>query len=170
MILLDMDGVCFDMLGAIKKRNNAFKPEKVESYDFKQGDYGISRKEVLKLLAEPETFSMQSMYRGIYDAVYRLSRLGKTVGYTSVPEDCVDIRRRQIDLLGIDPCVFIGKKPVITSATVVIDDDPSVLDMYKGMDTKCFLVSHTYNKDYNADHVIRVDCVGEAVKILEGSK
>lgn len=162
MILLDIDGVCMDMLGSIKKKRPEFIPEQVLAYDFSKGDYGIGREDVFKLLTEPEIFSLQEEYSQVQEGISLLKQIDVVRGYTSVPKNCVGIRKGQMNRLGVDGYIFNGYKSIIEDVFALIDDNPAEMEKYKSRDTICILIDRPYNKEYNSEHIVRVKNLVEA--------
>ena len=168
LIAVDGDGVLFDMLGAINIRNPKFNPSGVVDYDFKVETYGIPREEVLRMFGEYETFRRQKLYRGAKEGVNQLLSLGDVVGYTAVPEDCIDIRRHQYKKVGITKAHIYttDEKPVI-DVDVLVEDNIDVVKNYVGTKTLCFLIDRPYNRGYEAPNVIRVKNVMEVASTLK---
>lgn len=162
MILLDIDGVCMNMFGAIKKKQPNFKPEKVLAYDFSKGDYGIPRELVFKLLTEPEVFALQEEYSHVQEGISLLKQIDVIRGYTSVPKNCVEIRKEHMKRLGIKGYIFNGDKDLIEDAFALIDDNPSEMEKYKDTNTFCILIDRPYNREYKSEHVMRVKNLIEA--------
>ena len=168
LIAVDGDGVLFDMLGAINIRNPKFSPSGVVDYDLKTETYGIPREEVFTMFGEYETFTRQKFYRGAKEGVNQLLSLGDVIGYSSVPEDCVDIRRHQYKKAGIHKADIYttDEKPVI-DVDVLVEDCLDVVKKYEGTDTLCFIIDRPYNRGYSAPNVIRVKNVMEVASKLK---
>lgn len=153
MILLDIDGVCLDLMGAIKKVNKKFIPDGVLDYGFKTESYGLKRSEVLPYLSSKKVFELETPYTNTILGIKRLKELDEVVGYTTVPTHLRNLRIEQMKYLGIDEYfLYQGTKPVVEFACetmVVIDDCPEVLDMYKDTDVTTIIITRSYNKDYN---------------------
>lgn len=148
-IYLDCEGCVYNMLEAIKRRNPKFRPSGVKQYNFKDCDLGIERSEVLKYLGELETFQREPLYKGAQEGIRQLMRIGTVVGYTTVPESVADYRKWQLKKLGItNMAIYIGDKPYMTDADVVIDDCPDVLSMYDSSKTLKIMITHPYNTMY----------------------
>lgn len=170
MFLLDMDGVCYDILSAIKIRNKRFNPNGVEKYNF-SGNIGISREEVFRYLKEPKTFELEKLYEGVEVGIRKLKQVTDVIAYTSVPDSCYDIRFRQITNLGLVGHVFNADKPVISYCTGILDDNPAELDKYLGTGAKLFLQDRVYNQvennpEYDFSKYIRVNSIEEVVEYL----
>lgn len=166
MILLDIDGVCMNMLDAIRDRNENFIPSNVLSYDFSEGNYGITREEVFQMLEEAETFELQRMYKGTLNGIAKLRDVDSVVGFTSVPKDCARIRRKQLCRLGIYGMIFDGDKAIQDGAFAIIEDNPSELDKYINTPTVCIIMDRPYNRCYNKGNVKRVKSLDEAASYL----
>lgn len=168
LIAVDGDGVLFDMLGAINIRNPKFNPSGVVDYEFETETYGIPRDEVLRMFGEYETFKRQKLYRGAKEGVTQLLSLGEVIGYTAVPEDCIDIRRHQYKKVGIYRANIYttDEKPVI-DVDVLVEDCLDVVKKYEGTDTLCFIIDRPYNRGYSAPNVIRAKNVMEVAGKLK---
>lgn len=170
MFLLDIDGVCMNMLGALKKRNPAFIPEGVIKYNF-TGDIGIERAEVFRYLKEKKTFMLQEPYEGVKeDIAFLLSVCNDVRAYTSVPESCVNIRFKQLVNLGLSVgLIYREDKPVVRGVDAILDDNPAELLKYADTDSLLFLMDNYYNQevhnDYDFSKFIRVKTVREAAEI-----
>ena len=149
-IVVDADGCLLNMLDALKSRDERFIPKGVTDYGFKNENYGIPRADVFKYIVEKETFEAQRPYKGAKEGVNQLMSLGTVVGWTSVPEDVVELRRHQLYKLGIrNFSIHSGTKPIIKDADVVIEDNPAELDRYKDTDCIRFIIDRYYNRGYN---------------------
>lgn len=158
MILVDIDGVCLDLLGAIHDRNPLFVPDMVRAYDFSEGNYGISQEEVMQYIVERETFELMQPYRGVQYGLNMLSTLDTLKAWTYVPEYLADIRTQQIIELGFtDFCVSVEyPKPMIVQGVwAVIEDNPQALEAYKGTGVIRIMVRRSYNIKYkDADYTV----------------
>lgn len=155
MILIDVDGVMYNLLDAIKMKYPNFNPENVVSYDFKCPDLGISREEIMKCLKDPYIFASEPLYEGVHEGLEKLKDLDECVAYTSVPDSCMSVRCKQlldIDLKGMistDLC-----KPMI-ECTALIEDNPEMLLKYKGTNTIRICIERPYNMGCDCDYMAK---------------
>lgn len=164
-VLIDIDGVCLDMMSAIRKRDSRFTPEGMLSYDFKKGNIGIQRDDVFKYLSERETFLEEKPYDGVEQALS--SGNVSYVGYTSVPQHITDIRVKQMEELGIDEyIIFSNEKLYVPNFDYVIDDCPFVLEKFPK--EQRVLITHCYNEDYIGSARYAFDSLLEADSVLFG--
>lgn len=164
-IYLDCEGCVYSMLDAIKRRNPDFKPKNVVNYDFKDCDVGIPLDEVLRYLEDSETFRLEPLYKGAKEGVRQLLSLGEVIGYSTVPSEVTDFRKYQFKKVGVTKTkIFVGEKPYIPDADVVIDDCPDVLKLYDSETTLKIMVNQPYNKFYKDAY--RVKNLIEASEII----
>lgn len=165
-IVLDTEGVLMNMLDAIKKRDPRFVPRGVTDYGFKTPGYGILREDVFRYLSEKRTFELEQPYKGAKEGVNQLQSLGTVIGWTTVPEDVVELRRHQLYKLGIRKfSIHSGDKPIIKDADVVIDDSPEELEKYKDKDCIRIIIDRYYNREYK--DAIRCKNVLEAAQTVK---
>lgn len=141
-ILLDGDGVVFDLLTAIHNLNNNFNPKGVTDYYFKNEDYGIPRKQLMPYVSDSKTFEHQPLYRGAKEGITQMKLYSDIIGWSDVPKHIAPIRKWQFKKLGINN-VITDKHLVQTD--VVIDDNPEQLARFDDNVLK-FLINHPYNE------------------------
>ena len=170
MILIDIDGVCLDYMGAIREVEPEFNPDKILSYDLTKGDFGISAKKVRKYFKSAKVMKMQKPYRRVKYGLTQLKELDDVKAWTYVDKSLVKIRKKQLDDLGIDGYISTEyPKPIIVEdVKVVIEDNPKALDMYKDKGVLRIIVTRSYNLDYK-DYDYRVGDLREASRVIKES-
>lgn len=150
LLLLDIDGVCLDLLGAVKQVYPCFKPDNVLSYDCKEGNYGMKSEELLACFGNPVIMEKAKPYYGVKRAIDLLKRHYRVEAYTAVDDACRMIRMEQLKSLGLlhNAHVYSGfNKPEIP-CDILIDDCPDVLSAYSQVGEKV-IITRSYNVDYN---------------------
>ena len=158
--LVDMDGVCTDLLGRIEMIYPSFRKENVETYDF-HGDIGVERSLIFDLFKKEWFFNGMQYYPGVESACKKLESVCDAYVYTTVPnnEAIVDIRSQQARALGLDGDVFVADKPVLKGYTVLFEDCIDNINQYlssKDDSTFIYLIDHTYNKGISDERVVRM--------------
>lgn len=162
-ILIDGDGVLFDLLGAIHNLNPKFNPKGVVDYNFKTETYGIPRSELLPYLLDENTFRHQPIIKGAKEAVAQMSGYANIIGWSDVQPNIRSIRQWQFKKVGIRSTILDKS---MTKADVVIDDNPDQLARFDDNIQK-FLINHTYNRNIQLpSNTIRVKNLMDVHKIL----
>lgn len=169
-ILIDGDGVVFNMLEAIESREPMFCPSGVVDYGFKTESYGISRQEVFKYLSDLETFKRQKLYRGAKEGVRQLCSMGSVYGFTDVPDYVKDFRRHQFKKLGINKVFIVSDKVHnLEDCDVLIEDSLDVVRAYPDSTIR-FLIDRPYNRCSDDYGIIRVKNLIEVARVLKKIK
>lgn len=168
-VLLDFDGVLINMLDSLRRtladEGLAFKPEKVETYDF-HGDIGCDRENVLRCLNHIAVYSNAGFYDGAEDAVRELRGVAEVHAYTSVPPNpfVMSVRSKLIDTLGLKGQIYVGEKPVLGGFDALFEDCADTVRKYEGS-LDVYLINHTYNlNEQFGEKVYRFNSFVEAVK------
>lgn len=155
-VLLDFDGVVYDMLDALKtvlaKQNIQFNPQNMTSYNF-DGDIGCNKQDIYKQFSNVAVFKAQRMYPLAETAVYMLKSIVNVEAYTGTSKNELIIkeRQRQIDKLGVvgTPLTYedasIGNKKALIGYDALFEDSVQTMKNWFDTDTKLFLIKHNYN-------------------------
>lgn len=179
-VLVDMDGVCLDLLSALKQNLPDFIPENVDTYDF-QGDIGVDRKEVYCMLSRLVLFNAEKPYDGAKDACRRLIEVADAYAYTLVPPNpmIITTRNMQIAELGLLGSASVAKKEVCDGYCAIFEDNVDVLLDFAKRDDKMllYLVKHRYNRPELYDSSVPYerficcdsfsDCVDDFIRRVE---
>lgn len=147
-VLIDMDGVVMDMLGAIKSNFSDFQPQAVTEYDF-HCECGIPREIIKRTIIIPDTFSRQQVYTSADVAILLLKQHGiETWAYTEVAGACMEVRNSQIKTLGLEGEAYAyGQKPVnLEGFDAIFEDCTATLDKWTNGIRK-YIIDRPYNQD-----------------------
>lgn len=174
-VLIDMDGVVLDLLGAIKTLLPDFKPENVETYGF-GGDIGVKKHDVISLFHDINLFKNQKTYPRTEEALAELRKVAELYAYTLAPKDdeVTEYRNHQIEMLGINGRAYthyeVGReKPVLDGYDALFEDCvENVVRWLPKTETRLYLIDRTYNRENpdveGWDRVVRCSDFYDAVQ------
>lgn len=153
-VCVDIDGTVLDFHEGLKIRlaelGHTYYPERCTDYHF-HGDIGCDREIIYNLFTDEELYHKLPFFKTSKEAISLLLAKCDTVyGYTAsvANQNIFQQREELVRELGMEPKVFVGKKPVMDSADALFDDCLGVHRCWVQAKSKAklYLIDQTHNQ------------------------